>query len=111
MTGELFALLKEHALIGQEMTGAVADDAAFGEGVADAGRDDLLGALLGVSAASVLGLRAARTAACYVSGLMIGTDLRAHVRPSATDFMLAHETLGRLHARPIGKDAHHTDEG
>src|SRR3546814_11182889 len=31
MTGELFALLKEHALIGQEMTGAVADDAAFGE--------------------------------------------------------------------------------
>src|SRR3546814_18628078 len=50
MTGELFALLKEHALIGQEMTGAVADDAAFGEGVADAGRDDLLGALFGVRA-------------------------------------------------------------
>src|SRR3546814_9469278 len=82
-----------------EMTGAVADDAAFGEGVADAGRDDLLGALFGVRAASVLGLRAAGTAASYVSGLLIGTDVRAHVRPGETVYLLADETLGGLYAR------------
>ncbi|RIA37437.1 2-dehydro-3-deoxygalactonokinase [Hephaestia caeni] len=102
MTGELFALLKAHALIGQEMTGAVADDTAFGEGVADAGRDDLLGALFGVRAASVLGLRVAGTAASYVSGLLIGTDVRAHVRPGETVYLLADEALGALYARAIG---------
>src|SRR3546814_2862040 len=63
MTGELFALLKEHELIGQEMTGAVADDAACGVGVADAGREALLGARYGGCAASVLGLRAGGTGA------------------------------------------------
>ncbi len=101
MTGELFALLKGHALIGHEMTGAVADDAAFGEGVADAGRDDLLGALFGVRAASVLGLRAPGTATSYVSGLLIGTDVRAHVRAGETVYLLADEALGALYARAI----------
>lgn len=101
MTGELFALLKNHALIGQEMAGAVADDAVFAEGVADSARGDLLGALFGVRAASVLGLRAPGTAASYVSGLLIGADVRAHVRPGETVHILADESLGGLYARAV----------
>lgn len=101
MTGELFALLKTHALIGEEMAGAVRDDDGFAAGVAEAGRGDLLGALFGVRPARLLGLRSAGEAASYVSGLLIGADVRAHVRAGETVHVLADETLGALYIRAI----------
>lgn len=102
MTGEMFALLKAHALIGTAMTGEVADDAAFVQGVADAADDDLLARLFGVRPASLLGLRDDADAASYVSGLLIGSDCRARLRGGARDvFLLADPVLGALYARAI----------
>jgi 2-dehydro-3-deoxygalactonokinase len=101
MTGELFALLKAHALIGEEIAGEVADDADFAAGVADATRGDLLGALFGVRPARLLGLRGVGEAASYVSGLLIGTDVRAHGRSGDTVHVLADPVLGGLYSRAI----------
>jgi 2-dehydro-3-deoxygalactonokinase len=101
MTGELFALLKAHALIGEEMAGVVADDSGFAAGVADAARGDLLGTLFGVRPARLLGLRAAGEAASYVSGLLIGTDARAHCRRGDAVHVLADPLLGGLYVGAI----------
>ncbi|MBB4154835.1 2-dehydro-3-deoxygalactonokinase [Sphingomonas jinjuensis] len=102
MTGEMFALLQKHALIGAAMTGDVVDGDAYRQGVADAGDDDLLRRLFGVRAASVLGLRDDADAAAYVSGLLIGTDVRARLRDDAADvYLLADEALGALYAAAI----------
>ena len=101
MTGELFALLKAHALIGSEMAGVVDDDDGFAAGVADSARGDLLGALFGVRPAALLGLRAPGTAASYVSGLLIGSDCRARRLEDRDVYLLADPALGALYARAV----------
>ena len=114
MTGEMFALLRDHALIGAAMTGAVSDGAAFRAGVDRAVEGDLTTALFGVRPASLLGLRDDADAASYVSGLLIGSDVRAHVRAGETVHLLADPALGalygaalhRLGARAVLVDSH-----
>ena len=102
MTGELFALLKDHALIGAAMHGDVADGAAFRDGVARSAEGDLTTALFGVRPASLLGLRDDADAAAYVSGLLIGSDCRAYVAAGATVHLLADAKLAALYAAAIG---------
>ncbi len=103
MTGEMFSLLQRHALIGAAMTGVVGDGPVFRQGVADAGRRDLLAALFAVRPASLLGLRADADAASYVSGLLIGSDCAARLEGGGgTVHLLADETLGGLYAAAIG---------
>lgn len=101
MTGELFALLRDHALIGAAIRGDVANGAAFRDGLARASEGDLLAALFGVRPASLLGLRDDADAAAYVSGLLIGSDTRAQVRPGDTVHLLADTALGALYAAAI----------
>jgi 2-dehydro-3-deoxygalactonokinase len=105
MTGEMFSLLKSHALIGQEMTGEVHADDAFRAGVREAQRGDLLASLFGVRPSSLLGLRAQADAASFVSGLLIGSDCRAHVRGEAVQgervYLLADPVLGALYSCAI----------
>ena len=101
MTGELFALLRDHALIGAAMTGAVSPGAAFGDGVARSADGDLTTALFGVRPASLLGLRDDRDAAAYVSGLLIGADCRAHAAAGTTVHLLADPALGALYAAAL----------
>lgn len=101
MTGEMFALLKAHSLIGSEMAGEVEDGDSFREGVAASADRDLLSALFGVRAASVLGARAPGAAAAYVSGLLLGTDCRARTAPGQTVHLLADGLLARLYAAAI----------
>jgi 2-dehydro-3-deoxygalactonokinase len=101
MTGEMFALLRNHALIGAAMDGEVADGAAFRAGVARSADRDLLAALFGVRPASILGLRDDTDAAAYVSGLLIGSDARARVGSGDTVHLLADPHLGSLYAAAI----------
>ena len=51
--------------------------------------------------ASLLGLRDDAEAAAYVSGLLIGTDCRAHIGPGETVQILADPALGALYAAAI----------
>lgn len=102
MTGEMFALLKEHSLIGSELAGSVEPGAAFAEGVDASARNDLLAALFGVRAAAVLSTRAPGDAAAYVSGLLIGTDCRARVDSGGgIVHLLADGLLARLYTAAI----------
>lgn len=102
MTGELFALLKAHSLVGQDMIGEVADDDAFRAGVAASADADLPAALFGVRAAGLLGLRPREAAASYVSGLLIGSDCRARLQNGGRDvYLLADPALGGLYASAI----------
>lgn len=107
MTGEMYAILAAHALIGAAMVAPVADTPAFRDGVADAGDiggdGDLLARLFGVRAASVLGTRDDADAAAYVSGLLIGADVAARLRdaPDRRVHLLADDTLGPLYATAI----------
>lgn len=102
MTGEMFALLKAHALIGAAMTEPVADGPAFREGVARSAENDLLTALFGVRPVSILGLRPDAEAAAYVSGLLIGSDCRAGLAGGADRVhLLGGTALGALYRASI----------
>lgn len=77
LTGEMFALVRQHSILADQLGGPVRVNAAFLAGV-DAALDGLdpLAGLFRVRAAHLLG-QAAEEPACYASGLMIGADVRA----------------------------------
>jgi len=77
MTGEMFAMLRAHSLLAPQLSGEVADGAAFRDGVRQ-GLDQgtLLSDLFGTRARILLGRLRPEDAASYVSGLLLGADLR-----------------------------------
>lgn len=77
MTGEMFNLLRQGSILKGWLDRPVTPDAAFREGVAQ-GLDGraLTAELFGVRAGILLGLRPAEEAASFVSGLLIGADVR-----------------------------------
>lgn len=76
MTGELFALLRQHSLLADVMADDAQDGPAFRNGLAQSARMQLLGDIFGVRASGLLGLRPRAEAASYASGLLIGADIR-----------------------------------
>lgn len=102
ITGELFALLRSHSLLADFLTGAVADGAAFRAGVAASADATLLTRLFGVRADALLGLRARGDSAAYVSGLLVGSDVREQsLMPGQAVHVLADAHLGKLYAAAI----------
>lgn len=102
ITGEMFALLRAHSLLADFLKGEVADGAAFREGVAAAGDATLLTRLFGVRADGLLGLRAREDSAAFVSGLLIGSDVREQaLAPGQAVHVLADPALGSLYATAI----------
>jgi len=80
MTGEIYGLLRSHGTLGQLMEGEAAHDSAFPRGVkrAFAGEsEDLLHGLFGVRALGLLGHLPRPDLAGYLSGLLIGTEMRS----------------------------------
>lgn len=82
MTGEVFALLCAHSILGRtQQTGASADDEAFRRGVNLAlSADGQLGVLANIFSSRTLGLTgelAATAQADYLSGVLIGHELAA----------------------------------
>lgn len=118
MTGELFALLRQHGTLASAMqttsahAGAgmqhdgVADDPDFLRGVADAAAGPVLThALFGARARVVTGALAPGAAAAYVSGLLIGVEwadaqrlASQHVDPSEPVRVIGEPALAALHA-------------
>lgn len=104
MTGELFALLRNHSLLAAQLQGEVAPGAAFCEGVADATRLGLATALFRVRSGSLLGTRDDRDAAAYASGVLIGADVVAQFDPAdGPVHLIADGVLGELYAQAIGQ--------
>jgi 2-dehydro-3-deoxygalactonokinase len=77
-TGELFAVLKAHSLLGRMMEEGEHDAKAFAEGVDRSGDEGgLLHHLFGVRTRGLFGELAAGSSASYLSGLLIGHELRS----------------------------------
>jgi 2-dehydro-3-deoxygalactonokinase len=87
MTGEAFAVFKAHSILGRMMKDGASDLAAFEDGVrrsADAG--GLLHHLFGVRTRGLFGELTEAIAASYLSGMLIGHEIRS-----------AHGRRGRVH--------------
>jgi 2-dehydro-3-deoxygalactonokinase len=79
MSGEIFAALKNHTILGRLMSGDTDDDAAFAVGVrrAHAAPEMLLHTLFGTRTLGLFGSLAPTALASYLSGLVIGTEIAA----------------------------------
>jgi len=104
MTGEMFALLRNHSLLAPQLNCEVVDGPAFREGVALGLRDGaVLADLFGTRARIVLGRLAPQDAASYVSGLLLGADLRIGLEdaPDGPIGLIGDPALTRLYAAAL----------
>jgi 2-dehydro-3-deoxygalactonokinase len=102
MTGELYAVLKEHSILGRMMEAGPADPAAFAEGVARSGEPGgLLHHLFGVRTRGLMGELTAAAAASYLSGILIGHELRSV--DAEAFYVLGAPELARLYVRAGGQ--------
>jgi 2-dehydro-3-deoxygalactonokinase len=86
MTGELFNLLKEHSILADLLQGDVSPNEAFRAGARHGAlHDDLPAELFSVRARVLLGKAQAVDAASYVSGLLIGSDIRIGLAGAAAE--------------------------
>jgi len=77
MTGEMFALLRKHSILSDLLKAKVLVGGIFTAGVRHAiDHDDLLAALFSVRAKALLGNLAREDAASFISGLLIGSDVK-----------------------------------
>jgi len=104
MTGELFNLLKEHSILADLLAQPTEDDDSFAAGVRHGlDRDDLVAELFSVRARFLLGETKREAAAPYVSGLLIGSDLRLGLRdaPDGELVAMGRPELTRLYGSAI----------
>ena len=106
MTGELFALLRDHSLLAAELAGAAGDGAAFRDGVRRGAEGGIGAALFSIRSRRLLGQPV--DGAAFASGVLIGEDVARHVGgaeeilllsqgPLADLYAAAFETLGARH--------------
>ncbi len=101
LTGELFAVLKAHSILGRLMAVGPEDAAAFARGVrAGLAGPGLLGSLFSARALPLLGGLPEAGVADYLSGLLIGAEIRealASERPEAV-VVIGSDALARRYA-------------
>jgi len=77
MTGEMYAVLKQHSILGRMMEEGEPDSRAFAEGVKRSGEGGgLLHHLFGVRTRGLMGELGPAASASYLSGILIGHELR-----------------------------------
>lgn len=78
MTGELYAALKDHTILGRGLAADPADDAdaerAFAQGVG-AAREGFVGAVFQTRARMLIGDLTPRTAGVFLSGVVVGAEI------------------------------------
>jgi 2-dehydro-3-deoxygalactonokinase len=78
MTGEVYGVLREHSILGRLMEGDAHDPAAFADGIARGrGQGGLLHQLFAVRTDGLFGTKAPAGLASFLSGLLIGHEVRA----------------------------------
>ena len=102
-SGEAFAALRGHTILGRLMREAPTDLAAFDRGVARAGEPGhLLHHLFGVRTLGLFGRLGEDAAASYLSGLLIGHEVRAALPAGGTDVhLIGAAALCEMYARAI----------
>jgi 2-dehydro-3-deoxygalactonokinase len=98
MTGELYAVLKQHSILGRMMEAGKPDARAFREGIERSGEPGgLLHHLFGVRTRGLMGELDPAASASYLSGLLIGHELRAYRVKKV--YLLGAPELAALYAR------------
>ena len=98
MTGEAYAVLKQHSILGRMMEEGAADAAAFAQGVRRSGDEGgLLHHLFGVRTRALMGELTPAASASYLSGILVGHELRA--RPAREVLLLGAPALTALYAQ------------
>ena len=102
MTGEAFSALRGGTILGRMMVDGPADDAAFDRGVARSGEaGHLLHQLFGVRTLGLFGRLAEGESASYLSGLLIGHELRAACPPGSDVTLIGAGPLCALYERAL----------
>lgn len=105
MTGEAFAALSQHTILGRLMQGDEADEAAFDRGVArSAEPGGLLHHLFGARTLVLAGQLAETGTRSYLSGLLIGHEIRSALsgpKPDDPIHLAGEPNLCRLYARAL----------
>jgi 2-dehydro-3-deoxygalactonokinase len=100
MTGETFALFRNHSILGRMMQDGVTDQTAFTDGVRrsrDAG--GLLHHLFGVRTRGLFGEVPDSAAESYLSGLLIGHEIHAAGIPGQPVYLLCTPRLADVYRR------------
>jgi 2-dehydro-3-deoxygalactonokinase len=106
MTGELFSLLKDHSILADLLQGPIEPNAVFREAARHAIYHEALPAdLFAVRARVLLGEARREDAACFTSGLLIGSDVRIGLaRPTRAEvIVMGRPELTRLYAAAIAE--------
>ena len=104
MTGEAFAAIRDHTILSRQARDRNARpcDYVFDAGVArSAEPGGLLHHLFGVRSLGLAGLMADEEAALYLSGLMIGHEVRAALQRDSTVLVIGAPALAALYVRAI----------
>ena len=113
MTGELFSLLKEHSILADLLGGPVDDNDVF-RGAANHAifNESLPAELFSVRASVLLGQMKKEDAASYVSGLLIGTDVRIglQVPTGARVMVMGRPELTKLYGAALKEAGRETVE-
>jgi 2-dehydro-3-deoxygalactonokinase len=102
MTGEVFAVMKAHSILGRMMTDAPVHLAAFDAGL-DRARDrgGLLHHLFGVRTRGLFSELSNEHSAAYLSGVLIGHELAAAAPRAGVVYVLGAEQLARLYVHAL----------
>ena len=104
LTGEAYAALRNHTILGRMMRDGPADGAPFDAGVRRSGEPDgLLHHLFGVRAETLAGRLAEADGGAYLSGILIGHEVRAALagRAGTVVHVIGAPDLTQLYARAI----------
>jgi len=113
MTGEVFAVLRRHSILGRLMPPESAppaeDDSAFAAGLARAGEaGGLLHHLFGVRSAGLFGAIPEEGLAAYLSGILIGREIADLAPPGGLVHLIGAPALSALYARALEAAGHET---
>ena len=102
MTGEVFDVLRRESILGRMIEHAAWSDEGFAEGVKRSGDGGhLLNQLFGVRAAGLFEQLSPETAGAFLSGLVIGHEVRAALIPEQTVYLLGESGLIELYSKAI----------
>lgn len=102
LSGEAFAAIRSATIIGRMMPDSPHNPDAFARGLARAAaQGHLLHHLFGVRALGLMGQLAETDSASYLSGLLIGHEVNAALRPGETVHLIGSSTLCALYATAI----------